>query len=868
MRFFGWWWVVAIAVSAANANGSSSKIDRLGTAVVPTAQSLELRVDARQDNYQGRTTIALRVKQATNSFRLHAAELELESVALTRAGKPITITFAAAGDDQLEIKTSKPLTPGGDYSLSIEFKNNFDTRANALYKLNYEGRDYTFSQFEDVQARRAFPCWDEPCFKLPYQITVEVPVSDLAVSNAPNASEAIAGDWKKIAFQATKPLPSYLLAIATGPFDTVPIPGMSVSGRVVVPKGKGGLTADAVKSCPPILAALESYFGQPYPFEKLDLLAVPEFWYGAMENPGAITFKDRGLLIDPASGSTADREALQSVLAHELAHMWFGDLVTMEWWDDLWLNESFANWMESKIIQQLDPERQEAAQQVDSVQSAFRIDSLSSTRAMRQPVKTQAVLLQAADALAYQKGEAVLQMFEQWIGAEKFRQGVLAYLKTHAWGNARGQDLWNALTKSSGLDVSGAMASFLDQPGVPLVRLQTLPDGKITLSQTRFTYAGLSASSTQVWRIPVTLEYSVASGIKQRTVMLDRRSMEIQLTSGEAPAWIHPNADERGYYRWSVTGRELEGLLAAREMLSLRERMGLGYALASQLGAGTLRGDEVLRSLAEIMNDQHPLVVSSTLGAIATIWGPLAHDAVRPALRQWLGRTMAATYRRIGPRATPGEDLQVTRLRPDLLKWLGAEARDPSVLALARQQVQIALADSGPVDIDLRRTFLALAAIEGDEALMESYRQKFESLAVPREKSSYLQALGEFSDPGLTRRALDYALAARLSPSDLLEIPRQVSEDPERQSIAWAWIRTNYDAVSARVPPFVLALLPWFASGCDRARLAEAKAFFAEPQHNVPGTDRSLAQVAEGVDVCATIREREGASVKRFLEAQ
>jgi alanyl aminopeptidase len=296
--------------------------------------------------------------------------------------------------------------------------------------------------------------------------------------------------------------------------------------------------------------------------------------------------------------------------------------------------------------------------------------------------------------------------------------------------------------------------------------------------------------------------------------------------------------------------------------------MGLGYAVASQLGAGTLSGDAVLQSLGGLVNDSHPRVVASSLSAIESVWEPLAFDAARPALRQWLLRTLTPVYRRFGPSVKPGEDVQITRLRPNLLAWLGSEARDPQLLALAKQQVPLVLENSEAIDPDLRGTFMMLAAVDGDEALFDAYRQKFESLSVPDEQVSYLRALGDFRDLAITRRALDYVLTATISPDKLMEIPRNVSNDQERQSIAWEWIRANYDAIAQRVPRFALSFMPFFAGDCSSTRLVEATAFFAQPAHNVPGTDRSLAQMAESVSICSTIRERERPAVKRFLDVQ
>src|SRR5207247_4365615 len=375
------------------------------------------------------------------------------------------------------VASSRPHAPGS-YALDVDFTAKFNLQAASLYRLKVENDWYSFTQFEATDARGAFPCWDEPEFKIPFQITLVVPEAHLAIGNTPIESETVADGQKTVVFEKTPPLPAYLLAIATGPLETVPIEGMRVAGRIVTIKGASGLAAEAARVTPPLVAALEKYFGIPYPYRKLDLLAVPEFWPGAMENAGAITFADQILLIDPHVASGDQKRRLVSIAAHELAHMWFGDLVTMRWWDDLWLNGSFASWMGGKIGDQVFPGGRLQIAQVGGMQSAMRSDGRLSTRAMRQPIEGVENLHQLADELTYDKGQAVLTMFEAHLGPETFRKGVVAYLKAHEWGSATASDLWASLSKTAGRDVAEPMATCLDQPGAPLVAAHLLPGGQ------------------------------------------------------------------------------------------------------------------------------------------------------------------------------------------------------------------------------------------------------------------------------------------------------------------------------------------------------------------------------------------------------
>jgi len=859
--------VAAALVSIGAVRAVEAPLTRLGHDVVPVSQAIALELDPRQPEYTGSVDIVLDVRKPVRSFRFHAEALDLLELTLTRPGsssKPIRLEAKTSTDGQVEAVAESEI-PKGRQTLHIDFRNNFDTQANGLYRLQVQGTWYAFTQFEAVEAREAFPCWDEPAFKIPYRVTLTVPVADASISNTLEESVVEHDGKRTTVFKATRPLPSYLLAVATGPFEFVPIPGTSIPARVVTTKGQSGLAGQAVAMTPTILAALERYFGSKYPYEKLDLIAVPEYWYGAMENPGAITFVDRRLLIDPATVDDDAREGLAVTTAHELAHMWFGDLVTMAWWDDLWLNESFASWMEDKITEEVFPEFNVPVDEVKSAQRVMNLDSLLSTRAMRQPVVSMDSLLQSADALAYSKGSAVLHMVEAWIGPSAFRSGVQAYLKAHADANATADDLWNALGKASKQDVRAVLVSFLDQPGVPLVTVEPLPGGRAKLKQTRFLNAGAVAPRAQLWRIPVALRYPNGSGTTTQRVVLTGAEQIVALEAGTTPAWIHPNADEAGYYRWSVPSAVFTRLAAdAGGMLDTRERVGFLGNASALLSAGQLHGDDYVGVLEAFAIDPDPEVLGSVINGLGIVRETFFAEGREAAFAPFVRRTLAPALQRFGAVKRQGESETVTVLRPRLLEMLGDAGRDEAVLSAMERLAAAYVADAASVDPSLADAAIQLSAIRGDAALFDLYRARFEAAKVPAERRRFLSALGNFRDPALADRALDYVFTGPLRPQEITVIPRTMGAVPSEQAKTFAWMTAHYDEIAARIPADFMVFMPYFADGCSSSRVDAAKTFFADPKHAPPGTLKELARVAEGVGDCVGLDAREGESVRRY----
>ncbi len=837
---------------------------RLDTKVVPTFQSVALTLDAETEDYSGSTRIELRVREATPSFRFHAEEMPIQRVALAGAKGAIAVQHEVLDGALVEVRAPQALAPG-DYTLDIDFANGFGTQATGLYRMRQDGRGYLFTQFEADDAREAFPCWDEPGFKLEWQMVIEVPEKHTAVTNTPVESESVHEGWRKLVFQRTKPLPSYLLAIAAGTLERVPITGMSIPGNVVTIHGQSHLARLAVETTPPILKALEKYFGEPYPFEKLDLIAIPEYWPGAMENPGAVTYAANILLVDSQAASVSQQRTLARVTAHELAHMWFGDVVTMQWWDDLWLNESFADWLGDKIAHQVSPQFNIEVTELQSSLQVMNGDSRPSSVAIRQPVESTDNLMQNVGT-QYNKGKAVLGMFEQWIGPEKFRAGVLQYLAAHRWGNATAADLWHALSAASGSNLSAALATFIEQPGLPLVRIEAEGGNRIHMRQQRFSNWGVEQGA-QTWKIPLQLRYSDGNAVQAKTVFLDQESQSVSLDIGGAPAWVLPNADQRGYYRWEVPQDMLRALATnAASILNERERVGFIGNLSALLDAGDLNGGDYLFALGEFADDTQPLVISALLAALGKVEVAFVQPENEIAFAAYVRATLGPALERFGAEPRPGEDEQIRFFRSQLLDWLGDKGKDVAILELAENLARRYTQDPHSIDVQLAGVALELSAIRGDRALFEDYRKRFESAQVPADRSRYLVALANFRDPAIVEEALRYALTGPLRSNEIFTIPGGLMGYPPRQDRVFRWLTENYDAVGKRLPPEFMGFMPFMASGCSAERLAKAQEFFGQPQHQAPGTTLQLAKLGDQVRDCVGLREREGAAVAAFLD--
>jgi alanyl aminopeptidase len=867
--------LLLFASPAARAEQAPPRLDKVA---IPTAQSVDLTCDPEKADYTGTVRVSLEVKQATDVLRFHARALTVDSAMLEGGrGAVKASAIEPLETDQVRVRFAQAIPPGS-YTLVLAFHNAYNTRAISFYKVATGGKSYLFTQFEDTEAREAFPCWDEPEFKIPWRMTLRVPTGAMAVSNTPIKSETTAGDMKVVVFEPSPPMPSYLVAIAVGPFETVPIPGMGVPGRVVTVQGATGLAGFAAEQSAPLLKALERYFGRPYPYAKLDLIAAPEFLFGAMENAGAIVFADRALLLDPVTASPAQRSAVLSVMAHEMAHMWFGDLVTMKWWDDLWLNESFATWMADKVMDEVHPKDREGVKALFGVQRAFTTDSRLSTRAMRSKIEGATNLGETASDLTYNKGGAVLTMFEGWVGPDKFRAGVLEYMKAHEWKNAEGRDLWLAIGKTSGEDIDGAMRTFLEQPGVPEVTLEPLGGGKVKLSQRRFLTAG-NATEPQLWRIPVILRYPAGKELRTLRVWLTKADTTADLKVAAMPAWIMPNAGASGYYRWQLPENMRDALIAARGRLSDRERMDLIFNITAQLRAGAEHGDRYLQMIASLADDPEPEVLRADMESLDDSRIALTTPRSADAFATFVRRTFEPPLRRMGLVPMRDELPSISTSRAFLLRLLGDAGKSSWVLAYAESLSQVYRKSPKSVPPSLIDQSIVLGARRADAATFEDYRHRFETATLPSDRSLYLTGLGSFRDPALCTQALDYALKGPLRPQETQVIPSAMSLNglsanarngggSEYPDEVMKWAFEHWDELVGKMPPNFAARNLRMTGGCSEERQAQIKQFFSDPKRNVPAIQASLRRMSDAMQECSSLHEREAERVERWLNSR
>ncbi|MBK8858241.1 MAG: M1 family metallopeptidase [Opitutaceae bacterium] len=861
----------AVPVPAGNAAEPADPW-RLTREVMPLAQSVELTLDPAGDDYTGRVLIDVVAANSFQSFRLNAEGPVITSATLTDpAGRSTTLTAASTRADLGLVTLSAPSAlPAGNYRLTAEFTAGYQRDGLGLYKTVSRGDAYLFTQFEDKHARKAFPCWDEPAFKIYWQLSLTIPVSLEAVANAPVARETRTADTKTLHFGRTPPMPSYLVALAVGPLEFVPVPGQSVPGHIITPRGQSGLTAEAVSMAPPILARLEEYFGIPYPYAKLDQLAVPEYVYGAMENVGLITYTDRYLLMDPARPSFSARRSLANIMAHEMAHMWFGNLVTMEWWDDLWLNEAFADWICAKIVDRQYPGFRFGIQESRAIKGAMRSDTLPSITAVRRKVTSETDLAQLADELTYNKGKGILTMVENWIGPDKFRAAMRVYFQRHSWGSTTADDLWGAFSTISGDNISQMLAAYIEKPGVPLVTFAFESDGRLRLSQRRFTSLGDKPLPGQ-WQVPVVLAWSKDGRLHRERLLLTEPTQVFAVPGLAGADWIYPNAGEAGYYRWSLPP-ELNARLARQAAaLSPLERVGLLDNISALFSAGQMDGGDYLAYLTASARDEDPDVTESVAGGIGGLRETFVSPAAEPAYDAYRQAILRPVLDRIGLQPAKDEPDYVNPLRATLYGALGTEAADPAVVAECRRLTALYLENPRAVDPSLAGVALSVAAYHGDAALFASFTAALEQARTPSGRSAYIRALNGFRDPALLQRALDYSLTPALNSTEFLRVllgtrsRSGVGASEDLRDLAVNWMMTHYNAIAAKAPAEYLAGLISVAGTSDENRFNRVRDFLLAPERRTEFAEVTIAKAADRMHTRQRLKAKEQANIEKYL---
>ena len=832
---------------------------RLLSNVAPIAQQVTLDIDPQKTDYSGSTTIHIEVASESAEIRLHAQDMEITSLQLSNADAAIEVRHESIEHGLLIISAASPFAAGA-YELHIEFSNDFSTDGAGISRTEIDGEHYIFSQFEAIDARRAFPCFDEPGFKFPWQLTMTVPKDVTPITNTPEVSVTEHGASKTVIFDTTPPLSSYLIAVVVGPYEMVPIDGMSIPGRVAVPKGKTHLAAAAVETTPTILAYLEDYFGQPYPFKKLDLIAVNLGFSGAMEHPGAITYSDFFLLLDDTA-SASDRTYLIKVTAHELAHQWFGNLVTMQWWNDLWLNESFADWMGDKAAEAVYPD---FSSELPELRTQFRImngDGEATTKPIRHDFKA-IDNFQDGLFLSYYKGKAVIGMFEEAVGPEIFRDGVIRYLRKYSRLNAQAEDLWAEINAGAEFDLAGGIASFIDQPGMPLVTVTDLGGGRFEFAQSRLVNGG--AEIDQTWTIPLSYRYSVGDSVKTAQLVIDEASEVVDL--GDGVDWILPNADQRGYFRWSIPDQMLEALGEdASSHLNVRERMGLLTNLWSLLAADKLDGDDYLSAMQSLSTDVDADVLRALVGELSAIRETFITPDLIPQFTVFIHDMFGPVMDRIGYSPLPGDSNAMEDLRPQVLMWLSIYGQDEAAREVVADTVEQFLNGEAPMSGAVNVALRNLSRWSGT-ALFEIYRDRITESNSPSERRAFVRALGTFREPEVVNEVLNYVLTGEeLRSGEVATLLADLFSAEEINAMLLEWAMQHDAALRELMADGEMVRMPGRLMICSTDTLAAISDFYSAPERFVAGIDGELEDEVAEKTACAAFRQREQASVREFL---
>lgn len=860
---------------------------QLPSTVTPVLYDLTLRVDPSAPRFSGVVRIAVILAAKTRTIWLHGRDLSVSRADVTSGhGAPLVATYTQVTPEGVA-RLALPQEVGpGEFILTLHFDAAYNTQLDGLYHVRAQDADYVFSQFEAIAARRAFPCFDEPRFKTPFEVTLKVPEGLQAISNNPQMSEQRAGDGEKaLTFTRTDKLPTYLLAFAVGPLDIVDGPAVRANFwrkdplplRGVAVRGKGNGLAYALANTGALVTALEEYFHMPYPWAKLDIIAVPDFAAGAMENAGAITFRDWFLLIDPDTATSSQRRGFIEVVAHELVHQWFGDLVTMAWWDDLWLNESFATWLGYRTAAQFDPTAHIDLEARQGVLGAMGQDSLKTARQIRQPITSTHDIRSAFDAITYQKGGGVLAMFESYLTPERMQAGIIEHLHNFEYGTATASDFLHSLATGAKEDVTASFSSFLNQPGVPQVDLTWTCDAQgaaVTLTQRRYVPLGTELDTKGVWEVPVCVRYGDKKSKGGRACfMLTSATQEARLNA--CPAWLLPNADAAGYYRFGITAEALQKL--ARAPLSPGEQLAVADSAQAAFMAGTLPAAPVLTAITPFAQSTVRAVAVAPIDLLRFMHDEVLTDPERAKARPW----MAALYKKNAARLGFGAAKNTSRgrgeddlLRRQVLGFLADTTADAAVRArLSKMGVElIGFGGDGAFHAaaappDLTDLALSVAAETRGDKYVEALTALLHQTDAPGQRRQMLGALAAVQTPALADILRALTLDTRLRTNEVLMVLGGQLRRPALRAAAWEYFKTNYDGIVARLSVSDQAHVAQLTGRlCDAAALAEAEAFLTPKVATLQGGPRALAQGLEQGRQCVARVETQGPSVRAFFE--
>jgi aminopeptidase N len=860
--------VVSGAVQAEPGFSFDATPGKLPKTVVPINYSIELRPDAESLALPGVEVIDIEVREPTARLTLNAVNTTFASVTADDSAERADVALDAAAETATFI-FAQPLAAGA-HRLRIEFTARINKFDRGFFFVDYptDGgvKRLLTSKLEPADARRIFPCWDEPAFKASFALTVTVPRHFLAVGNMPVVrEEPLEPNLKNVAFAPTPKMSTYLFVLTVGELERITAEAEGVTIGIVATTGKAAKGQFALDSAAKLLAWFNDYFGVKYPLPKLDLIAVPGGFGGAMENWGGITFFESRLLFDPATNPDSARRGIFSIIAHEMAHQWFGDLVTMAWWDNLWLNEGFATWMATKAAEQFYPQWQSWLNGYGQKQFAMALDARRTSHPIQQPIGNESEAMIAFDAITYNKGQALIRMLENYLGEAAFRDGIRAYMAAHAYGNTTTADLWRALERAGHKPVTEIAASFTEQDGVPLISAETACNGdaqRLTLRQGRFVVAPArtAALPSRNWQIPVTV--GPVGMAQPADVVLLQGSIEIPAGScGEA---IKVNLGDIGYYRVEYGSASTAVLAKALPQMSPADRVNFladGWAMVQ---AGRAEPSSYLALVEHVgIDDRRP--VWDQIIAVFSALNRLSRDrSERPALQRYIRAKLRPVFDRLGWDGSGSGDDDATLLRGSLI-WTLGELGDEQIIAEARRRFAGFLSDPQSLPGALRDSVTHVVGIAADRATYDTLLTLARKSTVTNERLRYYFAAASARDPALANATLALTLTDEAPGTIVTGLIGSVASSGEQPELAWDFLRKNYDVLFAKQGPqfrdqFIANFMTNFS---DDGHAAELAAF--APAQATSGGRVMAGRAQEVIAISADLKTRALPAVEAWI---
>jgi len=839
---------------------------RLPRDVLPRRVRATLEVDLRAKSFRGSAELTVSISRPVREVVLHALALEISRAELRRGAEVHAAAPSLLPTSETVVLAFDREVGPGEAVLAVEWTGRFSEGLRGLYLAG----EVAATQFEAADARRVFPCFDEPAFKARWALTVQVPAELAVLSNAvPVRRTPVPGGQVRVEFAETELLPSYLVALVVGPLEGCPEERAgAVPVRTWSLHEKAHLTRFGQEAALAVLPRLQEYFGLPYAFGKLDQVAIPDFEAGAMENAGLITYREVALLLDPVHAPLAVQKRVAEVVTHELAHQWFGNWVTMVWWDDLWLNEAFATWMAYKVVDAWNPGWRVWLDFDAGKSVALHLDALRSTHPIRGTVRNAGEAGEAFDAITYEKGGAVLRMIEGFLGEEDFRTGIRTYMRKHARANAVADDLWAALADASSQPVLEVTNAWIRQPGYPVVSV-SLAGARLSLSQGRF-FSEPSATGEEQWPVPLVLRWRDGAGEHETRLLLEEKAQGVELPASGPIAWVCANAGSTGFYRVAYDAAALAALRRHLDALAPAERIGLLADQWALVRANRARIADFLELAFAFQGETDDAVLDELVGKLGFVEARLVEGTDTARFRRRVEDLLGPALARMGWDPAPGEPDLARLRRASLLRGVGGVARSAGAVSEASARVRRLLEKQGDVlEANLLDAAVGIAARAGDARLFDLLRSAFPAEPDPATKRRYLMALTAFENPALSARARTLLLEGAVPMQDVAGYVHGLLANRAAREDAWRLIRERWADVLARTggaPMLVRRVVEALGNLHTRAHLDGVKDFLAA--HPVPEAQQAVAQTLERLAQDVALRERLLPEVAAWLGAR